>query len=126
MQYNNSKRPDNNFNADPSQEIYPIVHLPNPAIMNLLIHLGKPLSAQPSIKHIQRWLRLVEWHHMSSGVDLDEREVAGALDVSNLVAGISLLEFLELGLCEVLLAGPLESLSPCLVTEPIADDYAAN
>lgn len=41
---------------------------------------------------------------MSSGVDLDECEVAGALDISNLVTSIGLLEWYEFSCGIVLVA----------------------
>jgi hypothetical protein len=59
---------------------------------------------------------------MSSSVNLDECEVATALHMANLATTIGLLEFLELSFGKVLLARPFESLRPCLVTEPVADD----
>lgn len=59
---------------------------------------------------------------MSSSVNLDEGEVTRALDMSDLISRIGLLELLELGSRKVLVAGPLESLSPGLVSKPVADD----
>lgn len=60
---------------------------------------------------------------MASLVDLHEAEVTSALDIAILLVSLvrSDLEALCLGLGEVLLARPLKSIGPSLVTEPVAD-----
>lgn len=58
---------------------------------------------------------------MTGLVHLHEGEVARGLDLAVLLLGASKLQVLDRGLVEVLLAGPLKSLSPGLVTEPVAD-----
>lgn len=59
---------------------------------------------------------------MSSSMDLDKCEVARALDISDLVTSIGLLEWYKLGCGVVLVARPLKGLGPGLVSEPVADD----
>ena len=56
---------------------------------------------------------------MSSTEDLHEGEVTAGLDLAELLTAVKL-QVLYLGLVEALLAGPLESLSPALVTKPVA------
>lgn len=58
---------------------------------------------------------------MASTEDLEEGEVTAVLDLAILVAVIKL-NILDAGLVEVLLSWPLKSLSPGLVTEPVADE----
>lgn len=58
---------------------------------------------------------------MTASVQPHESEVAARLDLADLLAVATKLEVLKLSLGIVLLARPLESLGPCLVTEPVAD-----
>ncbi len=60
---------------------------------------------------------------MSSSKDLEERKVPTALNFTIFVT-VSELDILNLGRVEVLLSWPLKSLSPSLVTEPIADEIS--
>lgn len=59
---------------------------------------------------------------MATGVKTEEGKVAGALDRTNLLAIAAELEVLKRKRSEVLLARPLKSLAPGLVTEPVADE----
>lgn len=58
---------------------------------------------------------------MSRTIDLHEREVAAGLDLAVLLLGFTKVEVLDIGTVELLLARPLQSLSPGLVAEPVAD-----
>lgn len=58
---------------------------------------------------------------MSSTEYLEEGEVATILDLSILVTIVKS-DVLDVGLVEVLLARPFESICPGLVTEPVADE----
>ncbi len=60
---------------------------------------------------------------MSSLKDLKEREVTAALNLAILVTVIEL-DVLNLGRFKALLSWPLKSLSPSLVTEPIANEIS--
>lgn len=60
---------------------------------------------------------------MSSTKDTSECEVATALEGTSLVS-ILQLEILGLGGVESLLARPFKSISPCLVSEPVADEIS--
>jgi len=64
---------------------------------------------------------LVEWDHVPSLEDLHESKVSRGLDLAVLVAVIELEVFDRCGV-ELLLAGPLKSLSPSLVSEPVANE----
>lgn len=57
---------------------------------------------------------------MAGTVDLHEGKVAAGLDLAVLLT--SVLERLEVGVAEVLLARPLELVGPSLVSEPVADE----
>lgn len=59
---------------------------------------------------------------MTSTVDLHEGKVTAGLDLTVLLAGV--LEGLEVGMAEVLLARPLELVGPSLVSEPVADEVS--
>jgi hypothetical protein len=61
--------------------------------------------------------------HVTCTKDLEEGEVSAVLNLSILVAVIKL-DVLDAGLVEVLLTRPLESLSPGLVSEPVADEVS--
>lgn len=56
---------------------------------------------------------------MASTIDLHEGKVTARLDLAVLLAVV--LEVLDLGVAEILLARPLKLVGPCLVTEPVAD-----
>ena len=84
--------------------------------------LLEPLTAQPPVEEVKRVLGLVHGDHVASLVDLHEGEVSGGLDLSVLLVSLGEREVLELGLVEALLAGPLKSLGPSLVAEPVADE----
>ena len=84
--------------------------------------LLEPLTAQPPVEEVKRVLGLVHGHHVASLVDLHEGEVSGGLDLAVLLISLGNRKVLELGLVEALLAGPLESLAPSLVAEPVADE----
>jgi len=87
-----------------------------------LKHLLRPeLTRQPPGHHLGRRLGLIIGHHVATCVQPQEGEVAAGLDLADLLAIASKLEVLHLGLSIVLLAGPLESLGPGLVAEPVAD-----
>lgn len=58
---------------------------------------------------------------MTSAEDLEEGKVAAVLDLAILVAVVEL-DVFDTSLVEGLLPGPLEGLSPSLVSEPIADE----
>lgn len=88
--------------------------------MNLL--LLEPLTAQPPVEEVKRVLGLIHWHHVAGLVDLHECEVSGGLDLAVLLVSLGKREVLELGLVEALLAGPLKSLAPSLVAEPVANE----
>jgi hypothetical protein len=103
---------------------YTLQKIPNDnlnAINPLPGHLCPEFSAQPPVHHLERRLRLVKWHHVSTSMNLQESEVAVRLDLTNLLAIAVNLEVLHLGLLELLLTGPLKCLSPGLVAEPVAD-----
>jgi hypothetical protein len=53
--------------------------------------------------------------------DLEKGEVSAVLNLSILITVIKL-DVLDAGLVEVLLTRPLESLSPGLVSKPVADE----
>jgi hypothetical protein len=57
---------------------------------------------------------------VASTVDLHKGKVTTGLDLAVLLAVV--LEVLDLGVAEILLARPLELVGPCLVTEPVADE----
>ena len=86
------------------------------------IHLRLPkVTGQPPIDHLERSLRLVVGDHVATSVQPHEGEVAARLDLTNLLAITVNLEVFHLSLLVLLLAGPLKSLSPGLVAEPVAD-----
>lgn len=60
---------------------------------------------------------------MSSTKDTSECEVTTALEGTSLVSTLQL-EILGLGGIEILLARPFKSISPCLVSEPVADEIS--
>lgn len=78
-------------------------------------------STEPSVEEVQRRLRLIHGHHVASTEDLEEGEVATALDLTVLVAVVEL-DVLDTGLVERLRSWPLKSIGPSLVTEPVADE----
>lgn len=64
---------------------------------------------------------------MATAVETHEGEVAVRLDLANLLAGVLLVlndEVAELKGSVLLLAGPLKSLGPGLVTKPVADEVS--
>lgn len=83
----------------------------------------EPLATDPPIEEIQRRLWLIHRNHMSSTEYLEEGEVAAVLDLPVLVAIIKF-DVLDIRLVEILLARPLESFGPGLVTEPVADEIS--
>jgi hypothetical protein len=85
-----------------------------------LFRLGPVLASNPPVEHRQRVLRLVVRHHVTSLLDSHESQVAAALDLSNLL--VANLEVSKRDLVEVLLARPLELLSPGVVSKPVADE----
>lgn len=87
--------------------------------MGLLL---EPLTAQPPVEEVKRVLGLIHGHHVASLVDLHEGEVSGGLDLAVLLVSLGKREVLQLGLVEAFLAGPLKSLGPSLVAEPVADE----
>jgi len=60
-------------------------------------------------------------NHVATSVKSHEAEVAAGLESTNLLVGVAQDEIGHLFLVVSLLAGPLESLSPGLVAEPIAN-----
>lgn len=59
---------------------------------------------------------------MPSSIDSHERQVAMTLHLSNLPPIITKLQFCEIDLVVGLLSRPIESLGPCIVSEPVADE----
>lgn len=84
----------------------------------------EPFTAQPAVEELQARLRLVHGDHVATAVQTHKGEVAVRLHLSDLLALVLILldhKVLQLGRGELLLAGPLKSLGPGLVTEPVAD-----
>ncbi|GJC86760.1 hypothetical protein ColLi_09599 [Colletotrichum liriopes] len=86
----------------------------------LWVHLRNPLTAKPAVEEVGRGLGLVHGDHVAGAVELHKGEVAAGLDLAVLVT-LADGQTLDLGLVEALLAGPLESLGPGTVAEPVAD-----
>ena len=84
-------------------------------------YLHPEFSSQPPLDHVGRRRGLVIRHHVAAGMKPHEGEVAARLDLTNLLAVAAEEEILGLGLLVVFLTGPLKSLSPGLVAEPVAD-----
>ena len=94
------------------------------ARLELLLKLwrgGLPVFAiKPLIQHLQAWLRLVEWNHVTGLVKSQEGEVAGGLDLSDLLVPKHV--WSQLFTVEASLALPLKSVGPGLVSEPVANE----
>lgn len=90
--------------------------------IRLLDHLSlNPLAGQPPVQHVEGSLGLVVWHHVATGVESHEGEVARRLDGTDLAAVRLELQVLERGLDVGLLARPFELLGPGEVSEPVAN-----
>jgi len=83
-------------------------------------YLSQPLAGNPAVDHLEGGNGLIVRDHVATTIDSQESEVAAALDGSS---GRTVQEnvILEGSLLEVLVAGPLESLGPGLVSKPVAD-----
>ena len=85
----------------------------------------EPLASQPAVEELQAGLGLVHWDHVATAVEAHEGEVAVGLNLADLLTNVLVLlndKILQLGIGELGLAGPLESLRPGLVAEPVADE----
>jgi hypothetical protein len=82
-------------------------------------YLSQPLASDPAVDHLKGGNGLIVGDHVATTINSQESEVAGALDSSSCGA-IQENVVLEGSLLEVLVAGPLESLGPGLVSEPVA------
>jgi hypothetical protein len=82
-------------------------------------YLSQPLAGDPAVDHLKRGNGLIVWDHVTTTINSQESEVAGALDSSS-CGTVQENVVLEGGLLEVLVAGPLEGLGPGLVSEPVA------
>ena len=78
--------------------------LPHPLLStqseHLVLLLVKPLSADPSVQHIEGSLRLVHWDHVPGAENAHKGEVTRGLDSSGLL--LLKLQILSLGLLVVL------------------------
>lgn len=85
----------------------------------------EPFTADPAVEELQTGLGLVHGDHVASAVETHEGEVAVGFDLANLLALVLVLhdfDVLQGSSSVLLLAGPLESLSPGLVAQPVADE----
>ena len=82
----------------------------------------KPLTRHPAVEEVEGTLRLVHGDHVTGLVDAHKGKIARRLDLAILLLLAGDGQAVELGPVEALLAGPLESLSPGLVTEPVANE----
>jgi len=78
-------------------------------------------STDPPVEHVQAGRWLVVRHHVATVVEPNECKVATGFDLTGL-RGAVLGQSKSAGLCLVVccLAGPLKSLGPCAVAEPVA------
>lgn len=85
----------------------------------------EPLTTQPAVEELQAGLGLVHGDHVATTVETHVSEVTVRLDLADLLASVLVLlddDILHLSSGILRLAGPLKSLSPSLVTEPVADE----
>ena len=78
-----------------------------------------PLTAEPAVVKVQRGLRLIHRNHVAGTVDAHEGKVATGLDLAVLLLIQS--QGIEVDGIERALAGPLEGLSPSMVSKPVAN-----
>lgn len=103
----------------------PAVHCGLVARLKLLLEPGRVaarlpvLAAEPLIQHLQAGLWLVVWDHVTGLVQPQEGKVSRRLDLPNLLLTEHV--WSQLFTVESLLALPLESVGPGLVSEPVAD-----
>lgn len=87
----------------------------------------EPLATQPAVEELQAGFGLVHGDHVATSVETHEGEVTVGLDLANPLASVLLVlndEVAELKRGVLLLARPLKSLGPGLVTEPVADEVS--
>lgn len=95
---------------------------------DMILSSGKslePLTTQPAVEELQAGLGLVHRDHMATAVETHVGEVAVRLDLADLPASVLILlddDILHLSSGKLRLTGPLKSLSPRLVTEPVANE----
>lgn len=89
-----------------------------------MVYNLEPFPRKPSVEEVQGRLRLIHGYHMAGTEDSHEGKVSAGLECASLLAVKDVtLEILGLCLVEILLARPLESFSPGLITEPVAIFY---
>lgn len=108
-----------------SSEIRPV--FPRPAWDG---HLREPLTRDPAVDHVKTGLWLVVGHHVTGSVDVDEGEVASALDRADLGSSLDLSdlgtfgrksEVFKTSLLVCLLARPFEGIGPGKVAVSVAN-----
>lgn len=83
----------------------------------------EPFASEPPVEEVQGSLGLIHGDHVAGAEDLEESKVATGLNLAILVAVVEF-DVVDAGLVEGLLSWPLKSLSPGLVSEPVADEIS--
>ncbi len=94
-----------------------------------LSSLPHPLPSDPPVEEFQTRLRLIQRHHMATGMQSHKCEVPTALHLTNLralfhrgrIIGCKR-QVVERDLAEGFLARPFQRFGPSVVAEPIADE----
>lgn len=86
--------------------------------------LLSPLTTDPAVEELETGLGLVVGNHVATAKQTHEGEVAGGLDLTNLLALVLVIDdfkVFEFSSGIFFVAAPLKSIRPGLVAEPVAD-----